>query len=281
MFTSQQFERTRDLALNLAGIELSERHRDVLARRTQRLGIHSALALDTMLAAAERGDADATRRFVCLLTTKFTGFFRHPKHFIIAAEHAVRTAQRQGHARMWCAAAATGEEAYSLAIAIIQVFGAVHPPVEILATDIDAAALAAAQQGEYNDASVRALDSACRERFFCHAGDPQRWVVADDVRRLVEFREVNLVNPTWPVIGHFEVIFCRNVLMYLGAAQRDAVLTGLASMLAPDGLLMLDPTEHLGKSEQLFTPGDSGVYSLRKNYASVNCAYNSAGRVKP
>ena len=75
---------------------------------------------------------------------------------------------------------------------------------------------------------------------------------------------MNLADVLWPVEGPFDVVFCRNVLMYLEACHRYAVVERLASVLAPDGLLILDPTEHLGKAGHLFTPGADGVYSRRR-----------------
>src|SRR5262245_30142005 len=110
MLTAQQFDRTRRLALSLAGIELLERHREFLGRRTKRLGILDSTSFDALLSAAEIGEPTATQKFLGLLTTKFTGFFRHPRHFDIAAKHALRTLNERGQARLWSAAAATGEE---------------------------------------------------------------------------------------------------------------------------------------------------------------------------
>ena len=89
------------------------------------------------------------------------------------------------------------------------------------------------------------------------------WHLVPAVRQWVEFRTLNLIDPVWPVEGQFDVIFCRNVLMYLEAGHRYAVLERMASRLAPDGLLLLDPTEHLGKVGHWFTPGVDGVYSRR------------------
>ena len=263
MLTSQQFDRTRRLALSLAGIELVERHRELLDRRSRRLGILDSAGLDSLLDAVEEGETTASQKLLCLLTTKFTGFFRHPRQFDIAAEHALRAAQHRGRARLWSAAAATGEEPYSLAMALIEVFRRDDPPASILATDVDLDALAVGRQGEYGEAALRALEPARRERFFSEASVPRRWAIAPAVRRLVEFRALNLVGAAWPVEGPFDVIFCRNVLMYLETCHRYAVLERLASLLAPDGLLMIDPTEHLGKAGHLFTPDADAVYRRR------------------
>jgi methyl-accepting chemotaxis protein len=116
MVTTEQFDRTRRLALHLAGIDLAPRHRDLLDLRARCLEVHDADALDALLGAAEGGDPTARRSLLGLLTTNFTGFFRHPWHFDLAAEQALWAAHRRGEARLWSAAAATGEEPYSLAM---------------------------------------------------------------------------------------------------------------------------------------------------------------------
>ena len=264
MLTSEQFDRTRKLALRLAGIELLERHRELFDRRCRRIDILGPASLDALLNAAEDGDPTAGQKFVRLVSTKFTAFFRHPWHFEVAARHAVEAARRRGRARLWSAAAATGEEPCSLAVALIEAFRRDDPPATILATDINDEALAVARRGEYGESALSKLPEGQRSRFFSESTGTNRWRLAPAVRRLVEFRALNLIDPAWPIEGQFDVIFCRNVLMYLEADYRYAVLERLASLLAPDGLVILDPTEHLGKAGHLFTPGADGVYSRRR-----------------
>ncbi len=263
MLTSQQFDRTRRLALSLAGIELVDRHRELLDRRSRRLGILESAGLDSLLSAAEQGEPTATQQLLRLLTTKFTGFFRHPGHFDLAAEHALQAAHQRGWTRLWSAGAATGEEPYSLAMALLEVFERDNPPARILATDVDVDALAVAERGEYVEATLQTLQPVRRERFLSETGFIGRWSIVGAARRLVEFRALNLVRMPWPVEGPLDVIFCRNVLMYLEVSHRYAVLERMASLLASDGLLILDPAEHLGKAEHLFAAGPEGVYSRR------------------
>jgi chemotaxis protein methyltransferase CheR len=217
-----------------------------------------------LLHAVEQGETSATERLLCLLTTKFTGFFRNPRHFDFAAEHAMRTISERGQARLWSAGVATGEEAWSLAMSVIEAFGRNDPPASVFATDVDTEALATAHRGEYAGGAFGSLSPARRNCFFGVTGVPQRWSIAPALRRLVEFQALNLVSEDWPIEGPFDAIFCRNVLMYLETRHRHAVLERLASLLAPNGLLMLDPAEHLGKAGHLFVPGADGVYSLRR-----------------
>jgi chemotaxis protein methyltransferase CheR len=198
-------------------------------------------------------------------------------HFKIAAEHAFRAARQRGRARLWSAAAATGEEPYSLAMALIEVFRCENAPVSILATDIDVDALAVAQRGEYSEPALRAIGPERRERFLCATSASGRWRIEPVVRRLVEFCALNLTNVDCSVEGPFDVILCRNVLMYLETSHRYAVLERMASLLAPDGLLMLDPAEHLGKAAHLFTPDADGAYSPRRVSFSRGDFLSAAG----
>jgi len=263
MLTTEQFDRTRKLALRLAGIELCERHRDLLASRSRRLRISNTTGIEALLGAAEEGDPLASRQLIGLVTTNFTGFFRHPWHFEVAAEQAARAVRHRGQARLWSAAAATGEEPYSLAMALIEVFGRDDPPATILATDIDTEALAIGAKGEYGDRSLQTLSLNRRARFFAATGGTGRQRIIAAVNRLVECRTLNLISKAWKIEGPFDVIFCRNVLMYLESRHRCAVLERLAALLAADGLLMIDPTEHLGKAGHLFTPVADAVYRRR------------------
>jgi chemotaxis protein methyltransferase CheR len=263
MVTDEQFDRTRRLALRLTGINLFERHRELLERRSRRLGMSDAGGFEALLHAAEDRDHGAERQMIGLLTTNFTGFFRHPWHFQFAAKHALRVVHRNGVARLWSAAAATGEEPYSLVMALIDIFQSYNPPVAILATDIHEDALSVARQGEYAEPALSRLDADHRTRFFNQTADTRHWRITQAARDLVEFRVLNLTDSAWPFEGPFDVVFCRNVLMYLEACHRFAVLERMASVLAPDGVLILDPTEHLGKAGHLFAHRADGIYSSR------------------
>ncbi len=260
VLSGEQFERTLRLASRLAGIELSARHRELLDHRFRRLGLRDAAALEALLGAAEAGEALASRKLLHVLTTRYTAFFRHPQHFGAAAERAAQACARQGRARLWCAAVATGEEAYSLAIAVLEWLPHPLPPVRILASDIDAEALSEAALGRYRESAMHPVDARRRQRFF-RLGPGGLWSPVDAVRKLIEFRKLNLADPPGEVEGPFEVVFCRNVLMYLEPGRREAVLRWLASLLTPEGLLVMDPTEYIGKAGSLFDPLGDGMYT--------------------
>lgn len=257
---AETFERVQRLALRLAGIALHARHHGLLARRAPRAGVSGPHGWPELLDAAERGEASAVQQVIGLVTTRHTGFFRHTEHFALAAVHARLAVEARGRARLWSAGTATGEEAGSLAIAMIEAFQRPDPPVEILATDIHETALETAARAEHDERVLRPLGGERRRRFLEAQPDAGRWRLVPAVRALVHFRALNLAAVAWPVAGPFDVIFCRNVLMYLEAGHRYAVLERLASLLAPDGLLCLDPAEHPGPAGHWFSSRAEGVY---------------------
>ena len=264
MLTNEQFERARRLGLRFAGIELCQRHREIIDRRCRRFGLCQS-TLDDLLNAAEEGNREATLRLLRLLTTRHTAFDRHHMQFEIAARHALEIAQTRSRVRLWSAAAATGEEPYTLAISLMEAFDSESPPVTILATDIDPHSLSIAERGEYHQRALRDLPIEERTRYFAPISDA-RCRIAPSVRSLVEFRSLNLIGEIWPGISSsFDIIFCRNVLMYLEEFSRYAVLERMSSVLERDGLLILDPVEYLGSGTHLFEPVGNGVFANRRS----------------
>jgi len=266
---ARQFERVRRLSLELAGIQLAGRHRELLASRCRRLRMGEPRDLDDLLDAAERQESAARQRLIELLTICHTSFFRNPNQIEMATQHALRAVREQGKARIWCAAASTGEEPYSIAISLLHASGVTAPPVRILATDINTSALETARRGEYAESALRGLDAETRRRYFAAAAEGSGRRISDTVRSLVTFEELNLIEGSWPIDGPFDVVFCRNILMYLSPRNRTEVLLRIKPLLAPDGLLLLDPAEHLGAVRQNFRSLNHGVYSASTTSKTV------------
>ncbi len=263
MLSATEFERTRRLALQLAGIELRERHREWLVRRWGRQGGPDAGVREQILAGAENGESTARRQFIGLVTTRFTRFLRHPDQLDTAARHVMACVANRGMARIWSAAAATGEEPYSMAWALTRAAGTTAVPVEILATDIDEPSLEIARQAEYPDSAVRTLPEEVVRELVQPSRRPGFHVVRPEFRRRVTFQTLNLTDLEWPLGASVDVILCRNILMYLESGHRYSVLERLASCLAPDGLLFLDPSEHPGRAGVLFESRGSGRWTRR------------------
>src|SRR5690606_35082010 len=143
---------------------------------------------------------------------------------------------RAGRWRIWSAAAASGEEPYSIAITLAETFVGCAPPVEILATDLDTAVLAHAQRAEYARERVQKLDPQRIRRHLLPVagGAPDLLRVRDELRALVRFRQINLLDAQWPVQGPFDAIFCRNVLIYFERATQRRIVERFLPLLAPD-----------------------------------------------
>jgi chemotaxis protein methyltransferase CheR len=187
-------------------------------------------------------------RLIDEVAVKETFFFRHARELAAIEWRALHdAAQRAGRPvlRVWTAACATGEEAYTLAILACEAFGATVPPISILGTDISQTALDWAQSAEYGPRAVRELTAARRERWLQPDGSGVR--VAPELRRLVEFRRHNLVCDSIPPPGEeqFDLIVCRNVLIYFDRPTVRNTVAGLERALQPHGTVLLGAADRL------------------------------------
>ena len=253
IFTARDFERVRQLIHARAGIALSESKRDMvysrLGRRLRALNLDSFKTYLDQLEAA--GSNDEWQAFTNALTTNLTSFFREAHHF--TALRRLLERRPHGHkARIWCAAASTGEEPYSLAITACEAYGSMTPPVAILATDIDTQVLATAERGVYPIERIEKLSDEQRKRFFLKGvgASSGQCRVVDALRQLLTFRPLNLLDARYPMRGPFDAIFCRNVMIYFDKPTQLMVLRRMIPLLCDDGLFFA------GHSESFFHAGD-------------------------
>ena len=218
------------------------------------------------------GEAEVAQ-MISALTTNVTRFFREGQHFdemrrevlpdLVAAARAGR------RVRLWSAGCSTGEEPYSLAMTVLSVFpDALQFDIRILATDIDPAVIATAAQGIYPEDRVAQVDKEMRDRFFIRSSATSGTrEVAETLRGLVSFRILNLLRP-WPFTGRFDIIMCRNVVIYFDQKTQAALWPRFAGVLARNGRL------YIGHSERLSQPGlalfdPAGITSYRRNEKAV------------
>jgi chemotaxis protein methyltransferase CheR len=185
------------------------------------------------------------------ITVKETFFLRHLEQLNEVQWPALLERARaagSNNVRVWSAACATGEEPYSLALLACEAFGTLDPPVTILATDVSATALVRAREGEYRTRSTRELDASKRQRYFRQEDD--RLIVNANLRSVVTFAQHNLVTGAMPPLGEaaFDLILCRNVLIYFDEETVSHVLDRLQSALAPNGVLILGAADALSRS---------------------------------
>lgn len=264
-FSSSDFERVRKLIYQHAGISLAPIKQDMvysrLARRLRALSLHSFT--DYLNQLEQNQNADEWEKFVNALTTNLTSFFREPHHFPIFADHLKKVESQRRPIRIWCSAASTGEEPYSIAITVLETLGNTNN-VSIMATDIDTNVLATAQKGVYPIDRVEKMSQERLRRFFLKGTGSQEGLVCarPELKRLIQFQRLNLLEPSWPVKGPLDVIFCRNVMIYFDKPTQHKILQRFAPMLQPDGLLFAGHSESFLHAADLFKSLGRTVYSL-------------------
>jgi chemotaxis protein methyltransferase CheR len=263
-FTPHDFERIRKLIYERVGISLSPVKQDMvysrLARRLRATGLHT---FGEYLHRLESGDEAEMEAFTNSLTTNLTSFFREAHHFPILAEH---LGKRRGPqpAFLWCAACSTGEEAYSMAMTVVDLYRSFTPPVKILATDVDTSVLRKAEAGVYPVERLEKLPPDLIRRFFLkgtghHEGQAK---VRKELQDLITFRQINLLDERWPARGPFDAIFCRNVMIYFDKPTQHRILEKFVPLLRPDGLLFAGHSESFYHAADLFRSRGRTVYEL-------------------
>lgn len=244
-FTASDFARVRKLIYARAGISLSEAKTDMVYSRVgRRLRALGMVAFKDYLDALEFDHIpEEWESFTNALTTNLTSFFREEHHFPIMAEH---IAHLPKPIRIWCAAASTGEEPYSIAITACEAFNTTRPNVEIIATDIDTNVLATASRGVYPMERVNKMESERLHKFFQRgAGANDGMVkVRKELRQLIDFRPLNLLEDDWPLSGQFDLIFCRNVMIYFDKQTQAKILNRFVPLMKPHALLFAGHSEN-------------------------------------
>ncbi|MBY0572418.1 MAG: chemotaxis protein CheR [Undibacterium sp.] len=263
LFSDRDFDRVRDLIYRRAGISLSDSKQEMvysrLARRLRAVGLNSfATYLDLLESESESDEWEA---FTNSLTTNLTSFFREGHHFPILAEHICK---KQGQVRIWCSASSTGEEPYSIAIAVCEAFGTLKPNVQIVATDIDTNVLATAARGVYNiDRIEKMSPDRVRKYFLRGKGKNEGSVlVRPELRALIHFERLNLLDDRWAIQPEFDVIFCRNVMIYFDKPTQAGILKKFVPLLKDDGLLFAGHSENFLYVSDDFELRGKTVYAL-------------------
>ncbi|THK38056.1 chemotaxis protein [Ensifer sp. MPMI2T] len=236
-----------------AGIYLNESKASLvysrLSKHIRNLGLKGFR--DYCQLVASPAGAAARRDMLSHLTTNFTRFFRENHHF----EHLktdvlpdlIARAKNGGRVRIWSAACSDGQEPYSIALTVLSLLpNAADYDFRILATDIDPKILALARAGAYDATALETIDPAMRKQWFSevNVGGRVKWQIDDRVKRLITFNELNLMAQ-WPVKGPFDVIFCRNVVIYFDEPTQMKIWSRFAGVLNTNGYLYIGHSERV------------------------------------
>lgn len=262
VFTLADFERVRKLIYEHAGISLSTAKQDmVYSRLARRLRETKLKSFGDYLALLERGDKTEWEKFVNSLTTNLTSFFREPHHFPILAEH-LKKLQGRSQIKIWCCASSTGEEPYSIAMTVVEAFNSFNTPVSVFASDLDTNVLATAAKGIYARERVDRLSPERLNRFFVKGSGSLDgfYSVRPELRRMVSFQRLNLLEATWSVRGPLDALFCRNVMIYFDKPTQHKILRRFAPLMQGDGLLFAGHSESFLHAADLFRSLGKTVY---------------------
>ncbi len=265
VLTDSEFDRLRALVRELTGIALADSKKELvygrLARRLRKLNLKSFAEYCSVV---EAGDDAELQELTNAMTTNLTSFFRENYHFEQLADEALpylvkyRAATRR--LRLWSAGCSTGEEPYSIAMVLREaqaLFGGWD--VRLLATDIDSKVVATAAEGIYAADRLRGVDPRRVDRWFALSDEAAQYKIAEELRALVTFRQLNLLD-TWPVKGPFDVVFCRNVTIYFDKETQRQLFERIAELQEPGAWLFIGHSENLFNVTQRYKSVGRTVY---------------------
>ena len=266
----RDYQRLCALVYDQAGISLGTQRRTMLEvrikRRLKELELHSYGDYCDYLF-GHHGQRDEIVHLIDVVTTNKTDFFREPRHFDFLVNEAIpELAVVQGNARpflVWSAGCSTGEEPYTLAM-VMSEYAETHPRFgfRILATDISTTVLKRAATGVYSRAVVEPVPPEMKRKYLMRSREPgaDRVRIVPELRRKIEFRRVNFMEDDFGVEERFDVILCRNVIIYFDRATQASVLGRLCDHLRPGGYLLVGHAEALHDMELPLSPVAPATY---------------------
>ena len=274
LLSKNQYDDFRIFLEQSCGIVLGDNKHYLVTSRLNRLTQEfSFSSLGTLLDALKKNnDSKLKERVIDAMTTNETSWFRDGYPYELMRESLLGeiTKTKPTRLRIWSAACSTGQEPYSISMTFHEFQqknpGMLNVPLEIVGTDISSTVLNIAKSARYDELSLsRGLSEQRRNQFFTKA-DGNRWQLIDKLRMPVRFTEINLLQ-SYSLLGRFDVIFCRNVLIYFSSELKSDILTRMAQILNPGGYLILggseSPTGYCRAYEMVRYP-QGVVYRLKK-----------------
>ncbi len=259
-WTNSDFDHVQKLIYQRAGISLHDgKHAMVYSRLSRRLRDTGHNSFKDYLSWLEATDGPEWQEFVNALTTNLTSFFREHHHFEIFSDF-LKSRSASSECRIWCSAASTGEEPYSIAMTAAEVLG--KSKFSLHASDIDSKVLATAAHGVYRQEGLKGVPAELVKKYFLRgkAGNAGLVRVKPELRNAINFLIVNLINDDWPFKEPFDAVFCRNVMIYFDAATQRKVLEKIHRFMKPGSLLFVGHAENFSDSRDLFALKGKTVY---------------------
>ncbi|MGD8641482.1 MAG: protein-glutamate O-methyltransferase [Gammaproteobacteria bacterium] len=271
IFTDKDFHTLKELVNRHTGIALSDAKRELvysrLTRRLRELKLKSFSKYCELL--LDDTHTDEVVHFTNAVTTNLTSFFREPHHFEYIIKHVLpdiaKRPPEQRRVRFWSAGCSTGEEPYSLAMTLKEHFAGLNNfDVKILATDLASSVLDTAINGIYPAEKLKTIPPHRQNEFFKRDRlNYELMRIKPAIQNLITFRRLNLMDH-WPMKGPFEMIFCRNVLIYFDKTTQRALVDRFANLLPDNGYLLLGHSESLFKVTDRFRLVGQTIYQKIK-----------------
>jgi len=258
----EEFDLIRKLVYDRFGIHLNEQKKSLVVERLQktlRTGQFESFRAYYDYVMRDRS-GKALLELVDRISTNHTHFFREKDHFVFmqttwlpALKKAAQTAGKKKDIRIWSAGCSSGEEPYTIAMLLADQFEMDGSgwDIGILATDISTTVLEKAQAGLYSDTQLEQVPDVFKRKFFRPAGEGL-YTLNPAIKELVMFRRLNLMNKEYPFKGQFQIIFCRNVMIYFDEPVRNELLQRYHRYLEPDGYLFIGHSESIGRDNKYF-----------------------------
>lgn len=260
-WTDEDFDRVQSMIYSRAGISLHDgKHAMVYSRLSRRLRETGFKSFDQYLTWLESANGGEWQEFVNALTTNLTSFFREPHHFEILSTF-LKSKPNSSLWRVWCGAASTGEEPFSIIITALETLGSLKN-FTLIATDIDSKVLSAAARGVYSVDGLKGIEAAQVQKYFLRGKGVNCGFarVKNELLEPIEYRIVNLIQDDWQFRELFDIVFCRNVMIYFDANTQRSVLKKIHRVLKPGGLLFVGHAENFTDSRDLFLLKGKTVY---------------------
>lgn len=264
-WTDADFDHVQSLIYQRAGISLNDgKHAMVYSRLSRRLRETGHQSFREYLRWLESTDGPEWQEFINALTTNLTSFFREQHHFEILTD-LLRSKPASTPWNIWCSAASTGEEPYSIVMTVLDTLGA-HANFSMSASDIDSKVLATASQGVYRLDGLKGIDTSHMHRYFLKGtGNNAGFVrIKPELRDAIHFLMINLIRDDWPFKEPFDIVFCRNVMIYFDAPTQRRVLERIHRVMKPGGMLFVGHAENFSDSRDLFILKGKTVYERSK-----------------
>lgn len=244
------FNQFRDIIYQASGISLSDKKESLVSarigKRMRALGIEKPKDYLALVKSDETGEEIV--QMLDAISTNVTSFYRESSHFeFVSIVFKKWLDQGQKVFRFWSAASSTGEEPYTLAMVVMEALAGRKMDVKILGTDISTRVLDNCRKGIYKAEKISSIPPFIREKYteHCNINDISSYVMKPELKQLISFSRLNLSKPPFPMNGPFDIVFCRNVMIYFDNEVRKRLLDEIFRLVKPGGYLLVGHAESL------------------------------------